>query len=105
MSLASLQKEVQNFIQQHRMECPLPARLLDFVSESGELCKEYLKGSNYGAKDCEVTPAWKDELGDLFFSLVCLANSSGVNLEESLKAALAKYSARIAARGESGSGR
>lgn len=36
-------------------------------------------------------------MGDVFFSLICAANATGVDLEEALRKALAKYRARIAA--------
>jgi NTP pyrophosphatase (non-canonical NTP hydrolase) len=41
----------------------------------------------------------------VFFSLVCIANTTGVNLETSLESVLKKYQARLADRGEAGSGR
>jgi NTP pyrophosphatase (non-canonical NTP hydrolase) len=74
------------------------------VSEVGELAKEVLKGSDYGRVPFEPPETWADELSDCFFSLVCLANSTGVDLGEGLESALAKYRDRMVRRGDAGSG-
>jgi NTP pyrophosphatase (non-canonical NTP hydrolase) len=38
-------------------------------------------------------------LGDVVFSLICIANSTGVDLEAAVVAALKKYELRVAAAG------
>ena len=48
----------------HKDPMPVYARLMDIESEIGELEKEYLKSSNYGTKDFEVTDDFKEEFGD-----------------------------------------
>lgn len=72
-------------------------RLLDLISELGELSKEKLKQSAYGkdTKTNEYGPQWSEELGDVFFSLVCVANSTGVDLDKALIGCLDKYKKRI----------
>jgi NTP pyrophosphatase (non-canonical NTP hydrolase) len=74
------------------------SRLLDFVSEVGELSKEVLKATNYGRTSFRPPDGWTGELGDVFFSLICLANSTGVDLEAALDGALGKYRERLARR-------
>ncbi|MGB3635550.1 MAG: MazG nucleotide pyrophosphohydrolase domain-containing protein [Rubrobacteraceae bacterium] len=65
---------------------------MDLPSEVGELSKEYLKDTNYGREPFDgPSDSWQDELGDVLFSLACLANSTGVNLEVALREALDKY--------------
>ena len=71
MSLPDFQKNVAVFVADHQLEAPVETRLLDLVSEVGELAKEVLKGSDYGRKPAQLPPAWADELGDVFFSLIC----------------------------------
>jgi NTP pyrophosphatase (non-canonical NTP hydrolase) len=42
-------------------------------------------------------------MGDVFFSLLALAESSGVDLEAALRVALKKYAQRVRQRGDAGS--
>ncbi len=91
-------------MQKHQLETSVEARLIDLLSEMGELAKEALKGSDYGKAPFTQTPAWEEELADAFFSLVCLANSTNVDLEKALGDALAKYEARLRQKGDAGSG-
>ena len=74
------------------------------TSEVGELSKEVLKGTNYGSKNFKKTEEWKSEIGDVLFSLICIANQTDTNLEDSLNYVLDKYEKRLAAKGDLGSG-
>lgn len=100
--LAELQRAVDAFTAAHALDVPLDARLLDLAAEVGELAKERLKGTDYGRGD-GLARGWADELGDALFVLACLANATNVDKETALRAALAKYERRIAARGRAGS--
>ena len=103
--LPTLQQTVAKFVTEHGIEAPIHVRLLDLSSEIGELSKEYLKSTDYGREPFEEpTDGWQDELGDGLFSLICLANSTGVNLEAALKGALDKYEERLRRAGDAGSG-
>lgn len=104
-SLAPAQARVGLFVATHDIDTPVEARLLDLVSEVGELAKEVLKGSAYGRTPFAPPEGWDGELADALFALLCLANSTGVDLDAALAAALAKYADRLAARGDAGSGR
>ncbi len=105
MNLPPFQKSVANFVHHHHLEIPITDRFLDFVSEVGELAKEVLTATDYGAQPFDVPLAWEDELGDVFFSLICIANSSQVDLNAALDGALVKYQARIAQQQDPSSGR
>ena len=105
MNLAELQEYVAGFVAENRLETDAASRLLDLLSELGEVAKEVLKGSQYGKAVFEPTPAWTEEVGDALFSLVCLANTTGVNLETALDVVLEKYAGRLSDSGEAGSGR
>lgn len=103
--LPSFQQMAAGFVVEHGIEAPVQARLLDLSSEVGELSKEYLKSTNYGREPFGEPPdGWEGELGDVFFSLVCLANSTGVDLEAALQRTLEKYEERLRRRGNAGSG-
>ncbi|MCA1847537.1 MAG: nucleotide pyrophosphohydrolase [Actinobacteria bacterium] len=103
--MSTLQRTVASFVEEAGIEAPVEARLLDLVSEVGELSKEALEGTRYGRAPLRPPDGWAGELGDVFFSLICLANSSGVDLEAALDEALGKYRERFALGGDVGSGR
>lgn len=105
MSLATLQTQVAAFVAAHGLTTSVELRLLDLVSEVGELAKEPLRATGYGSAAFSPTPAWTDELGDVLFALVCLANATNVDLHAALLASLRKYEARLRDRGSAGSGR
>lgn len=105
MNLTDLQKDVLSFVSDNNLETTVETRLLDLVSEVGELSKEILKGSDYGKEEFQITSNLSDEFGDVLFSLICIANSTDVDLEKALKAALYKYRKRIEQTGQLGSGR
>lgn len=102
---SDLQRRVAEFVEKRDLEAPVQARALDLISEVGELAKEVLKGTGYGRGEFDTTRDWEDELGDVFFSLVCLANSTGVDLEAGLNGSLNKYRERFGASNDAGSGR
>lgn len=103
--LPQFQQKVAAFVAQHQLEAPVEARLLDLVSEVGEVAKEVLKGSDYGRHPFEAGDEWAAELADALFSLICVANSTGVNLEAALDQVLDKYRQRLTQAGDAGSGR
>ncbi len=105
MTFPDFQNKVANFISDHQLEAPIEARTLDLVSEVGEVAKEVLKGNDYGQRPFSPPHTWSDELADAFFSLLCLANSTHVNLDTALSQALDKYKQRLTLKGEAGSGR
>jgi NTP pyrophosphatase (non-canonical NTP hydrolase) len=76
---------------------------LDLMSEVGEVAKSLLQASDYGRSPLQLSPAMSEELGDVFYSLVALAESLNINLEAALDDALAKYEARLALQGHAGS--
>ena len=104
----SLQRAVAQFVEAHGLEAPVHARALDLASEVGELAKEILTGTDYGRAPFEAPEGWTAELGDALFALVCLANSTGVDLEVDLEVdldgTLEKYRERLALGGGAGSG-
>ncbi len=99
------QVTVARFVREQGLEAELPVRLLDLASETGELAKAWLSGTRYDQQPFQAGQEWSAELGDVFFSLICLANSSGVNLDAVLTAALDRYQARLSESGDAGSGK
>ncbi len=74
-NLQLFQLAVARFVEAQALEVPPAIRLLDLVSEAGEVAKELLTGTRYGREEFRPGAAWPEELADLFFALVCVANS------------------------------
>ena len=89
------QQHVKQFCEEHNMLSPTEFRTLDLVSEIGEVAKEILKMTNYGTKPLNKNNDIKLELGDAYFSLLALANTLDVDLEEALEQVLEKYNTRL----------
>ncbi len=99
------QARVQCFVSKHDLETTPEIRLLDLMSELGELAGDIIKGSSYGRRPVPLGVRWADELGDAYFSLLCLACSTGVDLSAQLTRTLNRYEDRIAGAGHPGSRR
>ncbi len=102
-SLFELQKRVKEFAEKHRLEEKPEFRLLDIVSELGEVAKELLEQTGYGKRLKSENSRIGEELGDLLFSLICLANAYSIDLEKALGRMLSKYEQRIAKKGSASS--
>jgi NTP pyrophosphatase (non-canonical NTP hydrolase) len=79
------------------------ARALDLSSEVGEVCKEILKGTDYGTQDFQKTTNLETELGDVYLSLLALAVSTNVDLEIALEKSVQKMRDRLDRTGQIGS--
>ncbi len=96
------QVKVQNFIHENNLHASLEHRTLDLVSEVGELSKEILKMTQYGKSELILNDEYKMEMGDVYFSLIALANMHNIDLEEALESVLKKYHKRLQ-KGSAGS--
>lgn len=102
MDVAALQQKVRDFAQANSIDHTIETRIIDLVSEVGEVGKEILKMNKYGTSPLVKNNDIDSELGDIFYSLINLANKFDVNLETSLEAVLQKYSRRLQ-KGSAGS--
>ena len=100
--LKQIQEKVKKFCKENKLESSVEHRVLDLMSEVGELAKEVLKMTDYGRKDFQFRKEAKAEIGDVLFSLITVANSLDVGLEESLDIVLEKYKKRLK-KGSAGS--
>lgn len=103
MELIEIQREIERFINEKGLDSTLYVRVIDLVSEVGEMAKEVLKGSEYGKRTFKSNENLESEMGDILFSLICLANITDINLEDSLKKVLNKYEKRFSIKGNIGS--
>ncbi|MEY7849373.1 MazG-like family protein [Natrarchaeobius sp. A-rgal3] len=97
------QQAVAEFVETHGLETPPEFRLLDLVSEVGELGKDANESTGYGASPADLEIA-DDEIGDVLFALFALADSLEIDAEEALAEALEKYEQRIETADSPGSG-
>jgi len=100
--MKEIQEKIKKFCQENNLESPIEHRVLDTMSELGEVAKEILKMSDYGKKSIEYKKELKSELGDVLYSLITIANTSDINLEEALQQVLEKYEKRLK-KGSAGS--
>lgn len=85
--------------------CPVHTRLIDIISEMGELSKEYIKSTNYGNSQFVLTDSFKEEYGDVLYSMLSLASELGINSDECIDTVLEKMKNRIAKHNNIGSGK
>ena len=96
MEISTLQKEVDNWIKTHGVryfnELTNTAILME---EVGELAR--IMARKYGEqsfKNKEEEKQLGDEMADVLWVLVCLANQTGVDLEEAIKKNIEKKTNR-----------
>ncbi|WP_203246479.1 nucleotide pyrophosphohydrolase [Sporosarcina beigongshangi] len=99
-SLETLQQEVDLYINSFKEGYFPPMELLARLTEElGELSREVQHV--YGMKkkkSSEAVRSLEEETGDLFFVLVCFANSQGISLEKALTTVVHKFKQRDADR-------
>ena len=101
----TIQEKVDELIKKYNLDSSVEIRFIDLISELGELGKEILKGNDYGKKEFCNTENLESEIGDTFFSLICVANCLNIDLQNALDTVLNKYENRFSNNGNIGSGR
>lgn len=86
------QQQVDKWISQYKLGYFKPLEILARITEEvGELAREL--NHRFGPKKKKATEKSKeidDEIGDVIFSLICLANSLDINLDEAFKRVMDK---------------
>ncbi|MDF2448471.1 MAG: pyrophosphatase [Bacteroidota bacterium] len=100
MTISNAQKEIDNWIKQHGVryfsELTNMAILTEEVGEvSRIIARRYGEQSE---KESDKNKDLGDELADVLFVIICLANQTGIDLEEALKRNLEKKTARDSER-------
>lgn len=95
-TLREVQKKVDNWVQEvgngYWSPHEILARMIEEVGETARLIN-HLHGSKK-KKSTEPTQDLADELADIIFALVCLANSQNIDLQEAFEAMMDKYNKR-----------
>ena len=102
MTLAEYQKQIDELLQGYEKPYWEPLSQLARLSEEvGEVAR--VLNHKYGdkpKKPDEKPDDLSDELGDVLWTLICLANSEGINLEETIEKSIHKLTVRDADRFE-----
>jgi NTP pyrophosphatase (non-canonical NTP hydrolase) len=101
--LMDAQSRVAAFVETNDLEAPAAYRVLDAVSELGEVAKEVCASADYGGAPGSVGVS-VDELGDTLFAVLALCEELDVDAEAALETSLKKYADRLEETGEAGSG-
>lgn len=99
----NFQQKVKEFAEKYNLTHGAEIAALDLVSEIGEVAKEILKTTDYGKKPAKHREELKAEIGDVFYSLINLANYYNIDLEEALEIVLKKYEERLNNKGTASS--
>jgi NTP pyrophosphatase (non-canonical NTP hydrolase) len=95
-TINKMQEEVDAYIGQFKEGYFSPlAMMARITEETGELAREI--NHRYGEKPkkkSEPEKAIEEELGDVLFVLICLANSLGISLEEAHDRVMDKFQTR-----------
>ncbi len=94
--MKNIQKQVDDWVRQYKIGYFKPLEILARLTEEvGELAREI--NHRFGPKKKKSTEGTKeigDEAADIIFTLACLANSLGIDLDKSFKRVMDKYQGR-----------
>lgn len=100
--MKDIQKEVDEWVQQYKIGYFKPLEILARLSEeTGEVAREI--NARFGPKvkkSSEDIADLEEEVGDIIFTLVCLSNSLGLDMEKGFQKAMDKCYGRDADRWE-----
>lgn len=103
LSFNSAQELVAQMTEKYNLEISPELRYIDLASEVGELGKEILLSTDYGKNQFDATDNLESEIGDTFYSLICIANSLDIKLSNALIKVIKKYEQRFSEKGNIGS--
>lgn len=95
MTIQELQEKIREFSRENNLDSAPEYKIIDTMSELGEVAKEMLKMTDYGKNQMKFREDIKLELGDLLYSVITIANSLDVDLEEAMHNAMIKYEKRL----------
>lgn len=102
MSLRDYQKQIDDDVQQFAKPYWEPLSILARVTEEvGEVAR--ILNAQYGdkpKKPNEVHEELSDEIADVLYALLCLANREGIDMDEPMQRSIAKLMTRDANRFE-----
>ena len=99
-SLMEVQQDINDWILKHGGYWPPLSMLSAIIEEFGELAREinYLEGFKPKKSKEKIKTDLGEELADIMFSVICLANYYKIDLNEKINNVIKKYSKRDANR-------
>jgi NTP pyrophosphatase (non-canonical NTP hydrolase) len=99
-SLKEIQQDINDWILKHGDYWPPLSMLSAIMEEFGELAREinYLEGFKPKKSKEKIKKDLGEELADIMFSVICLANYYKIDLNEKINNVIKKYSKRDANR-------
>ncbi|MDP3639725.1 MAG: MazG-like family protein [Nanoarchaeota archaeon] len=95
-NLRELQTYVKIFVDERNWQTPASDILIHMVEELGEVARNVLKMKNYGGQHTSDSGHnMPEELADVFYLLLKLANESNVDLVEAFSQKMEKNSKRF----------
>jgi NTP pyrophosphatase (non-canonical NTP hydrolase) len=100
MEINQIQKDVDNWIQtigiRYFSELTNMAILMEEVGELARIGARLYGEQSFKLEEDKMSAhkKWKEELADVLFVVVCLANQTGVNMEEAFKETMVKKTRR-----------
>lgn len=100
MSLSDYQQQIDDELQQYELPYWAPLSILARLTEEvGEVAR--IMNHQFGdkpKKNTEEHEALEDELADVIYAAICIANSQNLELDSAMQRAMAKLSTRDAGR-------
>ncbi len=98
MTLKEAQQQVDQWIKTHGVryfnELTNMAILSEEVGEVARIMARTYGEQSFKKSDAETHPSLSDELADVLFVLICIANQTGIDLTEAIKKNLEKKTQR-----------
>ena len=96
MSIQESQEVVRTFVNERNWKTPPSDILIHLMEEMGEVARNVLKLKNYGGQHTNSSPQNMDEeLADVLYLLLKLANESEVDLNAAFQIKMEKNSKRF----------
>jgi len=95
ISLKEFQKKIEDWIAHHGGYWSPLSMLSAIVEEIGELAREINNLEGFKPKKSDkISANLGEELADVMFALICLANSYNIDISHELEAVIKKYTIR-----------
>lgn len=100
MTIQEAQSEVDDWIKKYGVRYyDELTNLAILMEETGELARVFArKFGEQSSKESDLEVKMEDEMADILFVLICLANQTGINLSDALRRNLDKKTLRDAER-------
>ena len=94
--MRELQARIAQTADKLGLHATAPIMTLGLLTDLGRLADEALAGTSFGRRPFRPPDAWAQRLADIAFTVINLADQTGVDLESAVLAALTRYEASTA---------